>query len=100
VLRKAAQILGLLALAAGFFVGVLDSTRSIANNTIELTPLGATGFWLLPKQFVLLEPAITRNIHPLLWDPLLLNFLMLPTVVVLFVAGTVLLIAARDKTLR
>jgi hypothetical protein len=98
VLRKVAQLFGLLAVAAGFLVGVLDVTRSVANNALELTPLGATSFWLAPKQFILLEPAITRNIHPLLWDPLLLNVLLLPTVLVLFVVGTVLLILGKHKT--
>lgn len=92
MLRKIALLLGLVALATGFVVAVLDSTRSIANNAVELTSLGTAGFWLFPKQFILLEPAISRTIHPLVWDPILLNFLLLPTVVVLFVVGTVLLI--------
>ena len=98
MLRKCAQLLGWILIATGFCVGVLDGTRSIADNAVELTPLGASGFWLLPKYFAMLEPAITRNIHPLLWDPLLINILLLPTVVVLFVGGTMLLIAGKGKS--
>jgi hypothetical protein len=95
MLRILARILGFLALGGGMAAGIYDGAKSIADGGIALTPLGTTGFWLFPRQFPAIEPAVTRHIHPLLWDPLLLNFLMLPTVIVLFAGGTALLLAGR-----
>jgi hypothetical protein len=95
MLRILARILGFLALGGGMAAGIYDGAKSIADGGITLTPLGATGFWLFPRQFPVIEPAVTRHIHPLLWDPLLLNLFLLPTVIVLFAAGTALLVAGR-----
>jgi hypothetical protein len=91
MLRFLARALGLILIAAGFVGLVVDATRSIANSTVSFTPLGEVAFALFPRSFPLLEPAVTRYIHPLLWDPVLLNFFLLPAAVVGFVLGAVLL---------
>ena len=62
-----------------------------------VTPLGTTAFALFPKYFPILEPAVARHIHPLLWDPVLLNFFLLPTALVLIVIGALLLYFGRPK---
>jgi hypothetical protein len=79
--------LAFLGFAAGFGLAILDGARSIAGNAIDLTPLGKTLFQLLPRHFPMIEPAITRHVHPLLWDPLLLNVFLLPTFLVCFAVG-------------
>jgi hypothetical protein len=89
--RFLARVLGLLLVAAGFVGLVIDGTRSIANSEISFTPLGQLGFALFPKSFPLLEPAVTRHVHPFLWDPVLLNVLLLPASVIGFVLGALLL---------
>jgi hypothetical protein len=91
MLRFLARALGLLLIAAGFVGLVFDATRSIANSTVSFTPLGELAFTLFPRSFPLLEPAITRHVHPWLWDPVLLNVLLLPAAVVGFVLGAALL---------
>jgi hypothetical protein len=95
--RLIARIFGFLSFCAGMVVGILDGTRAIAANALDLTPFGATLMWLFPRQFPLLETAVTQNIHPLLWDPLLLNLFLLPAIAVLFGLGILLLILGRDK---
>ncbi len=89
--RFLARFLGLALLAAGFVGLVIDGTRSIANNAVSLTPLGEVAFRLFPRSFPLLEPAVTRHVHPFLWDPVLLNLLLLPAGLVAFALGALLL---------
>ncbi len=82
---------GLLLLAAGFVGLVIDGTKSVANGHVVFTPLGELAFMLFPRQFPILEPAVTRHVHPFLWDPVLLNFFLLPAAVIGFVLGALLL---------
>ncbi len=100
MIRILARMLGIGMLVAGMMVGILDGTRAIAANTLDLTPFGATVQWLLPRQFPFLQAGITQMLHPLLWDPLLVSVFLAPALVVLFVLGLVLLIFGRDKRRR
>ncbi len=89
--RFLARLIGFLLIAAGFVGLVIDGTRSIANSSLSLTPLGEVAFRAFPTYFPLLEPAVTRHVHPVLWDPVLLNILLLPAGLLAFVLGAVLL---------
>ena len=89
--RFLARVIGLILVAAGFVGLVIDGTKSIANSRVMFTPLGELAFALFPKQFPLIEPAVTRHVHPVLWDPVLLNFFLLPASLVGFVIGALLL---------
>jgi hypothetical protein len=72
------RILGYLAIAAGFVLLLIDGARSIANSELMLTSLNDLGLRFVGERFLLLQPAIERQIHPLLWDPVLSNILRLP----------------------
>ncbi|HKH33917.1 MAG TPA: hypothetical protein VKA80_07095 [Beijerinckiaceae bacterium] len=90
--RFLARFLGLLLIAAGFVGLVVDGTRSIANGTLEsFTPLGTVGLWLFPNWFPLIEPAVTRHVHPLLWDWVLLKLFLIPASIFGFVLGALLI---------
>jgi hypothetical protein len=91
MLRTFLRWTGYALLAAAMGLGVYDGARSLSVSGYETTPLGAVAFWLFPKQFPILEPAITRHVHPFLWDPVLLNLFLLPAVVVLFALGGVMM---------
>ena len=91
MLRFLARTVGLLLVAAGFVGLVIDGTRSMANSTVSFTPLGELALLLFPRQFPILEPAVTRHVHSFLWDPVLLNFFLLPASVVGFAFGALLL---------
>jgi hypothetical protein len=84
------RVLGLLLLAAGFVGLVIDATRSVANSQVVFTPFGELAFSLFPRSFPLLEPAVTR-IHPVLWDPIVRNLLLMPASVFGFALGAALL---------
>jgi hypothetical protein len=91
MLRFLARAIGLVLIAASFVGLVIDATRSIANGAVQFTPLGELAFQLFPRSFPILEPAVTRHIHPWLWDPVLLNLLLLPAAAIGFVLGVLLL---------
>jgi hypothetical protein len=91
MLRFLARVLGLLVVAASFVGLVIDGTHSIANGAVSFTPLGKLAFALFPRTFPLIEPTVTQKVHPLVWDPVLLNLFLLPAAVVGFVLGIVLL---------
>jgi hypothetical protein len=78
MLRLLLRTLGYLAIAAGFVALIIDGARSIANSELMLTSLSDLGLRFLGGGFLLLQPAIERQIHPLLWDPVVLNILRLP----------------------
>ena len=90
MLRFLARALGLILVAAGFVGIVIDGTRSIANGAVMFTPLGEAALRVFGERYLLLQPAIER-IHPVLWDPLVLNLMLLPGSVIAFVLGIILL---------
>jgi hypothetical protein len=89
--RFLARALGLLLVALGFVGFVIDGTRSIANGSLMFTPFGEVAYRVFGERYLLLQPAIERHIHPLLWDPVVLNLTLLPGSVVAFLLGIVLL---------
>jgi hypothetical protein len=91
MLRFIARAFGLILIAAGFVGIVIDGTRSIANGAVMFTPLGEVAFRVFGERYLLLQPAIERHIHPLLWDPIVLNLTLLPGSVLAFLLGVVLL---------
>ena len=91
MIRFLVRVLGFLLLAAGFVGLIVDATRTFANGEVSFVPLGEVAFTLFPSTFPLIEPGVTRHIHPFLWDPILLNFFLLPASVVGFAFGALLL---------
>ncbi|HEX2552500.1 MAG TPA: hypothetical protein VHL98_02280 [Microvirga sp.] len=90
MVRFLLRVLGLLLLAAGFVGLVVDATRSIANEAVTLTPLREFAETLFPRSFPTLQPA-AAGIHPALWDPVLVNLLLVPAGVAGVVLGALLL---------
>lgn len=91
------RMMGLILLAAGFAALIIDGTRSIAASNIVVTKFGQTAFALFPKSFPILQPAVERHIHPLLWDPFLLAIFLAPTFAVLAVIGILLIWIVRRR---
>jgi hypothetical protein len=91
MLRFLARFLGFILVALGFVGLVVDGTRSLANGELAFMPLGELAFRLFPRVFPLIEPAVTRNIHPLLWDPVLINLFLVPASVLALLVGIGLL---------
>lgn len=90
MIRFLVRLLGYGLVAAGFVSLVIDGARSIANSTPMITPLGDTLAALLRERYQLIQPAIERNLHPLLWDPVLLWLTLAPTALVGLALGFLL----------
>ena len=97
MIRFVLRVLGLLTLAAGFAAMVVDGARSIAASSLKLISFGDLCVTLFPVRFPLLQPMIERQIHPLLWNPVLTTFFALPDWLVLALFGLLLLWAAQPR---
>lgn len=84
------RMLGYLVVAAGFVVLLTDGARSIANSAWQFTPLGDALAMLMRERFLLLQPEVERNLHPLLWDPVLLTLMRAPLCLVALLLGFLL----------
>lgn len=91
VVRFLLRLLGYLLVAAGFVALVIDGARSIANSAVQYTPLKLALTTMFGTRMDALQPAVERNIHPLLWDPVLLNLLLAPAALIAFLLGFLLL---------
>ena len=97
MIRLFFRFLALVSLAGAFAACVIDGARSIADDRLSFTPMGATAYWAFPTKFPLMQDFVERQIHPLLWDPILLHVLMLPTWALLGVFGAALFYAMRRR---
>jgi hypothetical protein len=95
--RQIARFLGFLFLLAGFAVGLIDGTRSIAAESLDWMSFGGALNWLFPERLIAVQDTVTRNIHPFLWDPVITTLLLLPALIILFTTGMILLILAGHR---
>lgn len=87
MIRFLFRLLGYLGIGGGFVALVLDGARSIANQAPGFVSLGEMGFRLLGERYLMLQPAIERHLHPLLWDPVILTLTLLPGFAVALALG-------------
>jgi len=95
--RLTFRFLGLLLLAGAFAALVIDGTRSIAGGVLSLTPLGQTMLWLMPDKFATLKPALQHALPRLLWDPVMVNVLLMPTWLVVGFIGILLMLLTQKR---
>lgn len=90
-MRFLLRFVGYLSVAAGFVALVIDGARSIANAGLRFTPVSEVLIAVVQGRYQLIQPAIERNIHPWLWDPVLLTVLRAPAAGAALVLGFMLL---------
>lgn len=79
--------LGIWLLAGAFVAFIVDGTKSIAASQIVVTPLGQAWFNLHPASLNLLQAVVERYLFTFLWDPVLVNILLMPGWAVLALLG-------------
>ena len=97
MLRLLFRLAGFLAITLAFALLVKDATRSIAGGELALTSLGLDFVTFFPARFAELQPIVERNMHPLLWDPVMLALLRVPTWLALGLIGTLMFYAVRPR---
>ncbi|WP_377844493.1 hypothetical protein [Bosea sp. UC22_33] len=85
------RLIGYLSVAAGFVALVIDGARSIANAGLRFTPVSEVLIAVIQERYQLIQPAIERNLHPWLWDPLLLSLMRAPAAAAALLLGFALL---------
>ena len=90
-MRFLLRLIGYLCVAAGFVALVIDGARSIANDGLRFTSVSDVLVAAVQERYQLIQPAIERNIHPWLWDPLLLTVLRAPLAAAALLLGFALL---------
>ncbi len=73
------KAMALLFLAVAVITGILDITRSIADSTIIMTPLGQDWFNISPSTLNFSQAIVQRFVHPAIWDPGIQTILQWPT---------------------
>jgi hypothetical protein len=86
------RVLAVVVLAAGFASLIVDGTRSIAGAELSVTPMSA----VLGSRLQLVEQVV-KNIHPLLWDPVVVGLMRVPAWVGFCVAGLLILRLGRRR---
>jgi hypothetical protein len=97
MIRFLLRLIGLLTLAGGFATLVVDGTRSIAASQLRLLPFRDLVAALFPGRLPLLQDWVTRDIHPLLWHPVLTTILGAPAALVLAAIGLLFLRLAQPR---
>jgi hypothetical protein len=76
--RLLLRLLGLCLLATAFVTLLGDVTRSVAGARLYFTPLGERLMALAPSKLALTQAFVERQVHPFLWDPVLVDLMRLP----------------------
>jgi hypothetical protein len=97
VFRFLLRFVGLILLAGAFAAAVIDGARSLAAQQVALTPMGVALDLAFPSKFPLLQPFVEKRLHPLLWDPVLLDILSAPAFLDLAVLGFALIYLVRPR---
>lgn len=100
MLKPILRLLALFALAMALITAVLDITRSIADSTLIMTPLGVDWLSFSPSTLQAAQPVIQNYVHPLLWDPVIQTILLSPSWFVFGVLWLLLSLLGREKKSR
>jgi hypothetical protein len=98
MIRFVLRFIGLLLLALGFIFLVHDGTKSIADQTLYLSSVGATWSNVHQASLAALQPAVERLAGAWAWQGVIQPyFLDQPVSLVFAVIGAVLIVLGRKK---
>jgi hypothetical protein len=85
------RAIGMVILALALVTAVLDLTRSIAASGVVMTSFAAAWESMSPTSFKSASAAIQSWTHPLVWDPMIVFVLGLPSWLVLWLIAMIFL---------
>ena len=91
------RMLGSISLVIAIVALAYDGTKSYAEGVLSMTRLGQHWFNFSPNSLGSLQILLERNVHPLLWDPVMVNILLAPAWLVLGTIGILLYMAGRRR---
>jgi hypothetical protein len=96
MVRLTLRFFGLFLVATAFAALIVDATRSVASKILVVTELGQTASALAPAKFALLQEVVERRAYPFVYDPILVDFLRLPSFLVIAAIGASFFRLARE----
>jgi hypothetical protein len=97
MIRFIFRFLGLLLLALGFIFLVYDGTKSIADQSLYVSSVGAAWADVHQSSLQALQPIVERRLGPWFWQGVQRYLLEQPASLVLAVLAAVLILLGRKK---
>ena len=91
------RLFGAWALLVSVISLVIDVTKTLATDTLVMSRLGEHWFQLHAASLNASQAGIQRNVHPALWDPVIVALLQTPTWVVFALLGLLLFWIGRRR---
>lgn len=100
MIRALLRLLAMLALAVSVIMAVLDATRTVAAQTLVMTPLMDSWQATFPDGLASLQAFIEQKLAGFLWDPVVTSLLALPGFLVMGLIGFALYALGRKPERR
>ncbi len=98
MIRFVLRFVGLVSLALGFLFLVHDGTKSIADQTVYISSVGATWDNIHQSSLSALQPAVEELAGAWVWNDVIQPyFLQQPVSLVLAIIGALLILLGRKK---
>ena len=94
-MRRCFRVLGRGLIFSGIFLGLWDIVCWSLFGRFSIPDVGSLWYRFHAESLLLLEPAVSRYVHPYLWDPIMLEILIAPTGLVLFLFGILIIIMTK-----
>ena len=94
-MRRCFRLFGRGFLFSGIFLGLWDVACWLFSSKFSIPDIGSLWYRFHAESLLLLEPAVSRYVHPYLWDPIMLEILIAPTGLVLFLLGVSIIIMSK-----
>ena len=94
-MRRFLRLFGQGLVFSGIFLGLWDVVCWLLFGSFSIPDTGSLWYRFHAESLLLLEPAVSRYAHPYLWDPIILEILIAPTGLVLFLFGILIIIMTK-----
>ena len=94
-MRRYLRLFGQGLVFSGIFLGLWDVVCWLLFDSFSIPDIGSLWYRFHAESLLLLEPAVSRYAHPYLWDPIILEILIAPTGLVLFLFGILIIIMTK-----
>ena len=90
-MRRYLRLFGQGLVFSGIFLSLWDVVCWLLFDSFSIPDIGSLWYRFHAESLLLLEPAVSRYAHPYLWDPVILEILIAPTGLVLFLFGILII---------
>lgn len=97
-MRWLSSITGWLFLLIAITIGVLDVNSWIMSEKFVLSDIGSIWYSIHPTSLQVIEPIVSRYIHPGIWNSFIMTILLWPAMLAFGLIGLVLVLFSRHKT--